>query len=152
MNKNYLLLAVLVMLMNSSCIDSKKHMIRKLYGKTINLTWITDYVGQSEEFIGNSDNSYLIVTKIDSSFCTPCTVNYLKAAELFMEQLNNDDIGFICIIQPKSLVDLENDIKNLNLSKLLLVLDQSDIYSKVNHPEQYNSLMSSFLLNQDCGI
>lgn len=142
------IVTVLLILFFSGCYDSGERMIRDLYGRTIDLSWDMNYLGHPKRMMVQSDNSYKIVANLDSSFCTPCLINYLLAAESYMNQLHNDSIEFICIIQPKSISDLEAGINGLDLSKLVLVHDSLGVYSQVNELEDYNSMVSSFLLDK----
>ncbi len=146
MKRYWLILTILVSLINFGCANSNNRMIRKLYGRTINLTWDMDYIGQTQEMDKITDSQFRIVTRMDSSYCTPCLVNYLKTAESYMERCTDGSLGFICIIQPKSLVELEEEIRGLDLSELVLIYDPEDNYSIVNGLTKYNCLMSSFLL------
>ena len=149
MNKKGLILIVLISFVITGCVDRNSRMIQTLYGHKIDLSWDMNYLGQTHKMVEKTDNLYRIVTRVDSSFCTPCLINYLKAAESYMEKLNCNSVEFICFIQPKSLVDLEEGISEIDLSNLVLVHDPSNNYSKVNGLEKFNSLVSSFLIDMN---
>lgn len=145
-----ILLFFIIVAFVSGCNDSTRYIVRRLYNSRI------DYTSGNSLILKDSiktefsvEQPVKLLTYMDSTVCGKCLENYLNAVSVYMNRIHSDSVMYVCVLQPRSINDIQIRIKELDLNHISIVYDRHDSFLKKNKIDKIPSEMTSFLLNKD---
>lgn len=144
------LLIFLMVVFVLGCSDSTRSIVRRLYGSKIDYTsgnYLVMKDSMEPEF--SVEAPVKIITYMDSTLCGKCLGNYLNAVSVYMNKIHSDSVMYVCVLQPRSINDIQNQIKELDMNHISIVYDRCDNYLKKNHIDKIPYEMTTFLVNKD---
>lgn len=128
-----------------------KHIVKEWIGKKIYLSASTNFsvYGKDTTCLDILNSSYKILLYIDSTGCTGCRLKLLEWKNLINEfdTLTSVKVGFIFVINPKSVKEITEILKSSNFDYPVMI-DSTGITNQINH-FPVNPFYQCFLLNKD---
>lgn len=134
----------------TSCKNDVNSVIRSLQNRKIDLSFNQQII-KKDSIITNKQAfaPVKIVVYVDTTLCTSCLSRFLKASATYVETFNKDSVAFICILQPRSISVLQEELDEHALENVSVIVDVDNKYLANNKIEGYRDMITSFLLDSD---
>ena len=134
----------------SSCKMDLNHAVRNLYGRKISLTEDMKQV-LSDTVIGyvDIDIPIKIIINADPRLCNSCFANYYDMIVQYMKYLDSDSVKCVCIMEDIHKDVVQETMKTVQSESVLVLLDSNKTYLRTNSLEEYNNMLTCFLLDKN---
>lgn len=148
--RRFLFILVLFPMIITSCSNDYNRAIRRLQNRKIDLTFNQQLIKKDSIITDVQDFAPIkIVVYADTTLCMRCLSNFLKASDTYVKTFNKDSVAFICILEPRSISVLQEELNELNLEYVNVIVDVDNKYLINNRIEEYRDRFTSFLLDRD---
>ena len=150
----YFICALFLFLFFNQCSNNKnsaRKIVKYWYGRKISFEWEKIFVYGDTTNVENDcalSSPLKIVTYIDESLCTPCLSKYFSASSVFIDRYK-DSVQYICVVYPSSISQIQQSLKDLELSNSYILYDVNDDFIKVNSLEKCPNDYRTFLLDKN---
>lgn len=104
-------------------------------------------------FIEQQTPQFRLVVYVDSSECSPCSINKLKYWKTYLSKYNKNYIQMLILLEAKKgeVYRIENDITSSKLNNItnnIIFIDSNFVFRHKNPHVPHNSIFHTFLLNK----
>lgn len=157
-NFTYIILFIVLFLVLSACnkesnssISETEDVLKEWLNKTIEINASVGYFTTKGDTIPQpQDTNFKIVRYIGSEGCTTCNLHLHRYKQILkdLSDTSGSEVGFLCIVNPSDLNQLQRVLKRQNLGKLPIFIDLTDSINKLNNFPKQNELRT-FLVDGD---